>query len=114
MTANARLQRENESMGLLTNDPSIRVADVTHCLLTENLQKVLSVVNALSPVAVVIDEADAALGTRAACGDSGTGSRLFAMFASLMGDTRHGGPEKADALQHRVQEILVLLEAAAR
>jgi hypothetical protein len=56
-----------------------------------NLQKVLSVVKALSPVAVVIDEADAALGTRAAAGDSGTGSRMFAMISTIMSDTRYRG-----------------------
>lgn len=56
-----------------------------------NLQKVLSVVKALSPVAVVIDEADAALGTRAASGDSGTGSRMFAMLSTLMSDTDYRG-----------------------
>jgi hypothetical protein len=56
-----------------------------------NLQKVLSVVKALSPVAVVIDEADAALGTRAASGDSGTGSRMFAMLSALMSDTEYRG-----------------------
>ncbi len=56
-----------------------------------NLQKVLSVVKALSPVAVIIDEADAALGTRAASGDSGTGSRMFAMLSTLMSDTAYRG-----------------------
>jgi SpoVK/Ycf46/Vps4 family AAA+-type ATPase len=56
-----------------------------------NLQKVLSVVKALSPVAVVIDEADAALGSRAASGDSGTGSRMFAMLSTLMSDTEYRG-----------------------
>ncbi len=56
-----------------------------------NLQKVLSVVKALSPVAVVIDEADAALGTRAASGDSGTGSRMFAMISTVMSDTDYRG-----------------------
>lgn len=56
-----------------------------------NLQKVLSVVKALSPVAVVIDEADAALGTRAASGDSGTGSRMFAMLSTVMSDAEYRG-----------------------
>ena len=56
-----------------------------------NLQRVLSVVKALSPVAVIIDEADAALGTRAAAGDSGTGSRMFAMLSALMSDTEYRG-----------------------
>jgi hypothetical protein len=56
-----------------------------------NLQKVLSVVKALGPVVVVIDEADAALGSRAASGDSGTSSRMFAMISSLMSDTSYRG-----------------------
>ncbi|MGH9333387.1 MAG: ATP-binding protein, partial [Vicinamibacteria bacterium] len=56
-----------------------------------NLQKVLSVVKALGPVVVIIDEADAALGTRALSGDSGTSSRMFAMISSLMSDTRYRG-----------------------
>lgn len=56
-----------------------------------NLQKVLSVIKALGPVVVVIDEADAALGSRSAGGDSGTSSRMFAMISSLMGDTRYRG-----------------------
>lgn len=56
-----------------------------------NLQKVLSVIQALGPVLVIIDEADAALGTRRASGDSGTGARMFAMVATLMSDTRFRG-----------------------
>lgn len=56
-----------------------------------NLQKVLSVIKALGPVVVVIDEADAALGSRAAGGDSGTSSRMFAMISSLMSDTHYRG-----------------------
>ena len=56
-----------------------------------NLQKVLSVIKALGPVVVVIDEADAALGSRSAGGDSGTSSRMFAMISSLMSDTRYRG-----------------------
>jgi SpoVK/Ycf46/Vps4 family AAA+-type ATPase len=39
----------------------------------------------------MIDEADAALGSRQAGGDSGTSSRVFAMIASQMGDTRYRG-----------------------
>src|SRR5262249_43617360 len=40
---------------------------------------------------VLIDEADAALGTRQAEGDSGTSSRVFSMIAGQMGDTRYRG-----------------------
>jgi SpoVK/Ycf46/Vps4 family AAA+-type ATPase len=56
-----------------------------------NLEQVLTVLRSLGPVVVVIDEADAALGTRQATGDSGTSSRVFAMIASQMGDTRYRG-----------------------
>jgi SpoVK/Ycf46/Vps4 family AAA+-type ATPase len=56
-----------------------------------NLEQVLTVLRSLGPVVVVIDEADAALGTRQADGDSGTSSRVFSMIASQMGDTRYRG-----------------------
>jgi len=56
-----------------------------------NLEQVLTVLRSLGPVAVIIDEADAALGTREAEGDSGTSSRVFSMIAAQMGDTRYRG-----------------------
>ena len=40
---------------------------------------------------VVVDEADAALGSREQDGDSGTSSRVFGMIATQMGDTRYRG-----------------------
>jgi SpoVK/Ycf46/Vps4 family AAA+-type ATPase len=45
----------------------------------------------LTPVGVIIDEADAALGNRDAGGDSGTQNRVFAQIAAFMGDTRNRG-----------------------
>jgi AAA+ superfamily predicted ATPase len=56
-----------------------------------NLERVLSVLRAMGPVVVVIDEADAALGSREQDGDSGTSSRVFGMIAAQMGDTRYRG-----------------------
>jgi len=56
-----------------------------------NLERVLSVLRALGPVMVIIDEADAALGNREMEGDSGTSSRVFGMIAAQMGDTRYRG-----------------------
>jgi SpoVK/Ycf46/Vps4 family AAA+-type ATPase len=56
-----------------------------------NLQQVLTVLRSLGPVVVVVDEADAALGSRQAEGDSGTSARVFSMIASQMGDTRYRG-----------------------
>jgi AAA+ superfamily predicted ATPase len=56
-----------------------------------NLEQVLAVLRSLGPVVVIIDEADAALGSRRAEGDSGTSSRVFSMIASQMGDTSYRG-----------------------
>jgi SpoVK/Ycf46/Vps4 family AAA+-type ATPase len=56
-----------------------------------NLERVLSVLRAMGPVVVVVDEADAALGSREQEGDSGTSSRVFAMIAAQMGDTQYRG-----------------------
>jgi AAA+ superfamily predicted ATPase len=56
-----------------------------------NLERVLSVLRAMGPVVVVIDEADAALGSRESEGDSGTSSRVFGMIAKQMGDTEYRG-----------------------
>lgn len=56
-----------------------------------NLEQILNVLRSLGPVVVIVDEADAALGTREADGDSGTSGRVFSMVASQMGDTRYRG-----------------------
>jgi SpoVK/Ycf46/Vps4 family AAA+-type ATPase len=56
-----------------------------------NLEKVLSILKAMSPVAVMIDEADAFLGDRSQEGDSGTSNRVFAQIASFMGNTEYRG-----------------------
>jgi ATP-dependent 26S proteasome regulatory subunit len=56
-----------------------------------NLEKVLNILVAMSPVAVMIDEADAFLGDRSQEGDSGTSNRVFAQIASFMGNTEFRG-----------------------
>lgn len=56
-----------------------------------NLEKILSLLRAMHPVAVMIDEADAALGDRNAQGDSGVSSRVFGQIAQAMSDTRYRG-----------------------
>ncbi|MCL2834458.1 MAG: AAA family ATPase [Treponema sp.] len=56
-----------------------------------NLEKVLNILKSMSPVAVMIDEADAFLGDRDQEGDSGTSNRVFAQIASFMGDTTYRG-----------------------
>lgn len=56
-----------------------------------NLQKILGLLKAMAPVAVMIDEADAYLGNRSASGDSGVSSRVFSQIASFMSDTENRG-----------------------
>jgi SpoVK/Ycf46/Vps4 family AAA+-type ATPase len=56
-----------------------------------NLEQILNVLRSLGPVVVIVDEADAALGSREADGDSGTSGRVFSMIARQMGDTRYRG-----------------------
>ena len=46
---------------------------------------------AMSPIAVIVDEADAQLGNRASSGDSGVSSRVFAQIAQFMGNTEMRG-----------------------
>jgi AAA+ superfamily predicted ATPase len=56
-----------------------------------NLEKALNILKSMSPVAVMIDEADAFLGDRDQEGDSGVSNRVFAQIASFMGDTSYRG-----------------------
>lgn len=56
-----------------------------------NLEKILNLLQTLAPIVVLIDEADATLGTRDSGGDSGVDSRIFSKLASAMGDTRNRG-----------------------
>ncbi len=56
-----------------------------------NLEKILTLLRAMNPVAVMIDEADAALGDRSSQGDSGVSSRVFGQIAQAMSDTRFRG-----------------------
>jgi ATP-dependent 26S proteasome regulatory subunit len=56
-----------------------------------NLEKILSILKAMAPVGVMIDEADAFLGDRNSDGDSGTSNRVFSQIASFMGNTEYRG-----------------------
>jgi ATP-dependent 26S proteasome regulatory subunit len=56
-----------------------------------NLERILAILSSLTPVGVMVDEADAALGNREQAGDSGTQARVFAALASFMADTRNRG-----------------------
>jgi AAA+ superfamily predicted ATPase len=56
-----------------------------------NLEKILNLLDAMAPVAVMIDEADAYLGDRSSSGDSGVSSRVFAKIAAFMSNTANRG-----------------------
>jgi SpoVK/Ycf46/Vps4 family AAA+-type ATPase len=56
-----------------------------------NLEKILNLLEAMTPVAVMIDEADAALGDRNTRGDSGVNQRVFSQIVSFMSDPKHRG-----------------------
>ena len=56
-----------------------------------NLEKILSLLQAMTPVAVMIDEADAMLGDRNSEGDSGVSNRVFGQIASFMSNSKNRG-----------------------
>jgi AAA+ superfamily predicted ATPase len=56
-----------------------------------NLERVLNLLKAMCPIAVIVDEADAQLGDRSSSGDSGVGNRVFAQVAQFMGNTELRG-----------------------
>ena len=56
-----------------------------------NLEKILNLLQTLSPIVVIIDEADAALGSRETDGDSGVNQRVFSKIASAMSNTENRG-----------------------
>ncbi len=56
-----------------------------------NLEKILNLLQALAPIVVLIDEADAALGSRETEGDSGVNQRVFSKIASAMSNTENRG-----------------------
>jgi SpoVK/Ycf46/Vps4 family AAA+-type ATPase len=56
-----------------------------------NLEKILNLLQALAPIVVIIDEADAALGNRDSGGDSGVDQRVFSKIAAAMSNTVNRG-----------------------
>lgn len=56
-----------------------------------NLERILALLKAMSPIVVIVDEADAQLGDRSSSGDSGVNNRVFAQIAQFMGNTEYRG-----------------------
>jgi AAA+ superfamily predicted ATPase len=56
-----------------------------------NLERVLTLLKAMCPIVVIVDEADAQLGDRSSSGDGGVSNRVFAQIAQFMGNTELRG-----------------------
>jgi AAA+ superfamily predicted ATPase len=82
---------------------------------TERQQaRILLTIRALGPVIVVVDEADAVFGNRAADGDSGVSSRVFAAFAAHLGDSSLRGRELWIAMTSRPDLMAIDLKRQGR
>jgi AAA+ superfamily predicted ATPase len=82
---------------------------------TERQQaRILLTIRALGPVIVVVDEADAVFGNRSADGDSGVSSRVFAAFASHLGDSSLRGRELWIAMTSRPDLLSIDLKRQGR
>lgn len=80
-----------------------------------NLEKLLSVLSALAPVIVIVDEADAALGDRGSSdGDSGLSGRVFSRLISFMGDPRNRGRVVWVLITNRPDKLSIDLKRQGR
>jgi len=79
-----------------------------------NLERILSIIQALGYVLVVIDEADRNLGSDGASSDSGTESRVIARLKEFMSDTRHRGRIVFMVLTNRPDKLDVDLKRPGR
>ncbi|MBI4317671.1 MAG: ATP-binding protein [Chloroflexi bacterium] len=84
-----------------------------------NLSRLLSLIEALHPVIVFMDELDQSEGTRGETGDSGVSKRIFGKLLQFMSDTSHRGkilwigatnrPDKLDPAMKRVGRFDLVL-----
>jgi SpoVK/Ycf46/Vps4 family AAA+-type ATPase len=83
---------------------------------TERQQsRILMTIQALGPVIVVVDEADAVFGTRAGGGeDNGVSGRVFAAFAAHIGDSSLRGRELWIAMTSRPDLLSIDLKRQGR
>ncbi len=82
---------------------------------TERQQaRILLTIRALGPIIVVVDEADAVFGNRAADGDSGVSTRVFAAFAAHLGDSSLRGRELWIAMTSRPDLLAIDLKRQGR
>src|SRR4029079_2292671 len=79
-----------------------------------NLEKILSVVQALGQVIVIVDEGDRAFGNQEGEGDGGTSSRVMARLKEFMSDTANRGRVLFIVMTNRPDKLDVDLKRAGR
>jgi len=79
-----------------------------------NLEKILSVVQAIGQVIVIVDEGDRAFGNQDGDGDGGTSSRVMARLKEFMSDTTNRGRVLFIVMTNRPDKLDVDLKRAGR
>lgn len=79
-----------------------------------NLEKIISVLEAMGPLIVIIDEGDRAFGSDRSEGDSGTSSRVMARLKAFMSDTSHRGSLLFIVMTNRPDKLDIDLKRAGR
>ncbi len=79
-----------------------------------NLEKILSVIEAIGQVVVIIDEGDRAFGNTDGEGDGGTSSRVIARIKEFMSDTSNRGRILFLVMTNRPDKLDVDLKRAGR
>ncbi|MET0593250.1 MAG: ATP-binding protein [Polyangiaceae bacterium] len=79
-----------------------------------NLEKILSVVRALGPLIVIVDEGDRAFGNQEGDGDGGTSSRVMARLKEFMSDTGNRGKVLFLIMTNRPDKLDIDIKRAGR
>jgi hypothetical protein len=79
-----------------------------------NLEKILSVVQALGPLIVIVDEGDRAFGNQEGDGDGGTSSRVMARLKEFMSDTSNRGRVLFLIMTNRPDKLDIDIKRAGR
>jgi transitional endoplasmic reticulum ATPase len=79
-----------------------------------NLEKILSVVRALGPLIVIVDEGDRAFGNQEGDGDGGTSSRVMARLKEFMSDTGNRGRVLFLIMTNRPDKLDIDIKRAGR
>src|SRR6185295_8093691 len=79
-----------------------------------NLERILSVVQALGQVIVIVDEGDRAFGNQEGDGDGGTSSRVMARLKEFMSDTSNRGRVLFILMTNRPDKLYIDIKRAGR